>query len=146
MNIYFACLFLCLFVTEKRQNGWTDRAYIGNYGLITKLTLNRCFFAIKHSHFWPYYLEIFFNVMKLKDFLKKHFFVHRVGCRTVKRPVILNKFKMAHNIFVIYVTDLKITFIKYPWKIDWKSCVAFYYLLKTKNIFYIFLPFLKTFF
>ena len=26
LNIYLACLFVCLFVSNKRQNGWTDRA------------------------------------------------------------------------------------------------------------------------
>ena len=26
--IYFACLFICLFVFNKRQNGWTDRDQI----------------------------------------------------------------------------------------------------------------------
>ena len=62
--IYFACLFfVCLFVSNKRQNGWIDRAQIfcgtsrdPREGLwMIKISKNLClkvFYFCKKKYFW----------------------------------------------------------------------------------------------
>ena len=70
--------------------------------------------------------------------------MHTAGYRAVKSPVCVKKTKMAHKFFVTKATDLKIIFLKSPWKMNVETCHDICLKNKTKN--YILLPFFLAFF
>ena len=84
----------------------------------------------------------------LKDFLLKYFIFYLLGrVQGRKKSILKKKSKITHNFFVTKTTNIKIIFLKSPWKMDDDTSVTLWYLFKRKpNFSFTFLePFLAFF-